>query len=58
MDLLMVKKSEANYSIHDFDYSFWNADGSFILICSEEGLKFETLKIEKHCQKLETICSQ
>ena len=58
MDLLMVKKSEANNSIHDFSYTLWNADGSFIHICSEEGPKFETSKTEKHCQKSESTCSQ
>ena len=57
MDLLMVKKSEANHSIHHFNNSLWNVDGSFIHIYSEEGLEFETSKTEKHFKKSETIYS-
>ena len=58
MDLLMVKKYEANHSIHDFNNSLWNADGSFIHIYSQEGLEFETSKTKEHYQKSETTCSQ
>ena len=58
MDLLMVKKSEANHSIHHFNNSLLNADGSVIHICSEEGPKFETSKTKKHYQKSESTCSQ